>query len=98
MVPLNDQLPAGLGSQLLQLVIKMESLPADGGLTLDFLADLAGEVEEVALAFVTPDAYTQKASLFGDFAKAGHHFARVRGGLQDQVGNDPVELVDSLEG
>lgn len=101
LVPLNDQLPAGLGSQLLQLVIKMEILPADGA----FLAlagllatGFEGKGEEVVLASIAPDAHSQETSLLGDFPETGHHLFRVGSGLEDQVGDDPVELVNSLEG
>lgn len=81
----------------------MEILPADGFLallSLDglFAAGFGGEGEEVALVSVTPDADSQEASLFGDFPEAGHHFLGIGSGLEDQVGDDPVELVDSLEG
>lgn len=63
-----------------------------------FAADFVGEGEEVTLALVTPDADSQEASLLGDLPETGHHLAWVGSGLEDQVGNDSVELVDGLEG
>jgi len=61
LLPLHHELPAGLGAQLLELVIEVEVLPA-AGLLLALLG-LGGKVEEVALGLVSPDGNTQKASL-----------------------------------